>query len=124
MSVSSQFRIQLETLLETLQGTAPHYIMCYKPNTTAMPNMLDRSLLLQQLQYSGALEVVKIRQKGLVLMKHSFFIFIILYFIYCMYNESYSYCTAIFILYTILCIILHYILILLYSVSLLDSQYP
>ena len=77
MSVSSQFRIQLETLLDTLQGTAPHYIMCYKPNTTAMPNMLDRGLLLQQLQYSGALEVVKIRQKGLVCVKHSFFIFTI-----------------------------------------------
>jgi hypothetical protein len=62
--VSAQFRAQLEVLLHTLQGTQPHYVMCYKPNTTGAPNALDRVLLLEQLRYSGALEVVRIRQKG------------------------------------------------------------
>jgi myosin heavy subunit len=38
--------------------------MCYKPNTTRQPNALDRVLLRDQLHYSGALEVVRIRQKG------------------------------------------------------------
>jgi myosin heavy subunit len=62
--VSFQFRQQLEGLLRTLQGTQPHYVMCYKPNTSRQPNALDRVLLRDQLHYSGALEVVRIRQKG------------------------------------------------------------
>jgi myosin heavy subunit len=63
-SVSYMFRQQLEVLLHSLQGTQPHYVVCYKPNATGEPNALDRNLLLQQLHYSGALEVVRIRQKG------------------------------------------------------------
>lgn len=64
VTVSYQFRSQLEELLLTLQGTQPRYVMCLKPNAHKASDALDRVLVLDQLRYSGALEVVRIRQLG------------------------------------------------------------
>lgn len=64
MTVSDQFRCQLEELLLTLRGTQPRYVMCIKPNAGKQAGALDRLLVLEQLRYCGALEVVRIRQLG------------------------------------------------------------
>jgi myosin-5 len=63
-TVSFQFRNQLDLLLATLRSTSPHYIKCVKPNTLKKPEIFDASMVLEQLKYSGALEVVRIRQEG------------------------------------------------------------
>ncbi|RYG62603.1 hypothetical protein EON64_17550, partial [archaeon] len=64
VTVSFQFRSQLDILISTLKATAPHYIKCIKPNTSKVQGSFDGLLVLEQLRYSGALEVVRIRQEG------------------------------------------------------------
>ena len=66
MTVSYQFRNQLEVLLLSLQGTQPQYVMCFKPNATKQSDRLDRRCVLNQLKYAGAMQVAQIRQLGYV----------------------------------------------------------
>lgn len=64
VTVSFQFRSQLDILMNTLRSTSPHYIKCIKPNAQKQPDSFSGCLVLEQLRYSGALEVVRIRQEG------------------------------------------------------------
>lgn len=64
MTVSFQFRHQLDDLVATLRATRPHYIKCLKPNGHKSPEEYDPSLVMEQLRYSGILEVVRIRREG------------------------------------------------------------
>jgi myosin heavy subunit len=64
VTVSFQFRSQLDILLLTLRATSPHYIKCVKPNSVKTRGVFDSNMVLEQLRYSGALEVVRIRQEG------------------------------------------------------------
>lgn len=64
VTVSFQFRSQLDLLMATLRATAPHYIKCIKPNGAKSAAIFDGALVLEQLRYSGALEVVRIRRDG------------------------------------------------------------
>jgi myosin heavy subunit len=66
VTVSGQFRNQLEVLMMTLAATSPRFITCIKPNALKKPQALDRLLVLEQMRYCGALEVVKMRQRGYV----------------------------------------------------------
>ena len=45
-------------------STRPHYIKCIKPNGAKKPQLLEAALVMQQLRYSGVLEVVRIRREG------------------------------------------------------------
>lgn len=63
-TVSSMFRAQLDELMATLRSTHPHYIKCIKPNSKKTPHIFEAQLVMQQLRYSGALEVVRIRREG------------------------------------------------------------
>jgi len=71
-TVSFQFRSQLDLLLQTLKVTNPHYIKCIKPNRLKQQGIFDKSMVLEQLKYSGALEVVRIRQEGCVCLLYCF----------------------------------------------------
>jgi myosin-5 len=63
-TVSFQFRNQLDQLISTLRATHPHYIKCIKANSLKRPGIFEAPLVLKQLRYSGALEVVRIRREG------------------------------------------------------------
>ncbi|GMI04054.1 hypothetical protein TrVE_jg11203 [Triparma verrucosa] len=63
-TVTSKFRGQLNSLVETLTSTEPHYIKCIKPNSSKSPTTANDELVLEQLRYSGVLEVVRIRREG------------------------------------------------------------
>ena len=62
--MTSKFRVQLNSLVDTLTATEPHYIKCIKPNSSKSAITANDQLVLEQLRYSGVLEVVRIRREG------------------------------------------------------------
>jgi len=64
VTVSYQFRSQLDELITVLKSTHPHYIKCIKPNGKKRAFSFTSSIVMEQLRYSGALEVVRIRREG------------------------------------------------------------
>ena len=63
-TISKRFVAQVNRLMATLQVTEPHYIKCMKPNTSKKSGLFEGPLMLEQLRYSGVLEVVRIRREG------------------------------------------------------------
>jgi myosin heavy subunit len=63
-TVSFSFRNQLDLLMSTLRDTHPHYIKCIKPNAAKAADVFTATLVMEQLRYSGVLEVVRIRREG------------------------------------------------------------
>eukprot|EP00485_Elphidium_margaritaceum_P007561 CAMPEP_0202691960 /NCGR_PEP_ID=MMETSP1385-20130828/6494_1 /ASSEMBLY_ACC=CAM_ASM_000861 /TAXON_ID=933848 /ORGANISM="Elphidium margaritaceum" /LENGTH=1474 /DNA_ID=CAMNT_0049347425 /DNA_START=27 /DNA_END=4451 /DNA_ORIENTATION=+ len=64
MTLSAQFRTQLNKLMQTLHATQPHYIRCIKPNDSKEPLQFVPRACFEQLTYSGVFEAVKIRKGG------------------------------------------------------------
>ena len=64
VSQGGQFHAQLNSLMKTLNATAPHYIRCVKPNSVKKAHIFTADICLQQLRYAGVFEAVKIRQQG------------------------------------------------------------
>jgi len=50
--------------MDALRTTEAHYIKCIKSNHDKVPDVFDSQLVMQQLAYSGVLEVVRIRKEG------------------------------------------------------------
>jgi myosin-5 len=63
-TVVSQFKNQLNSLLEVLNATEPHFIRCIKPNDEVSSSKFDKVRLLEQLRCGGVLEAVKISRSG------------------------------------------------------------
>ncbi|XP_068466187.1 myosin-7-like [Phaseolus vulgaris] len=63
-SIATQFKLQLQSLLETLNATEPHYIRCVKPNNVLKPRIFDNNNVLQQLRCGGVLEAIRISCAG------------------------------------------------------------
>ncbi|ONM11765.1 myosin-6 isoform X2 [Zea mays] len=63
-SIGSSFKQQLQSLLETLSATEPHYIRCIKPNNVLKPAIFENSNVLQQLRCGGVLEAIRISCLG------------------------------------------------------------
>ncbi|CAN6290994.1 unnamed protein product [Urochloa humidicola] len=63
-SIGSSFKQQLQSLLETLSATEPHYIRCVKPNNVLKPAIFENSNVLQQLRCGGVLEAIRISCLG------------------------------------------------------------
>lgn len=49
-SASVNWQLQLQSLMETLSATEPHYIRCVKPNNDLKPAIFENSNILQQLR--------------------------------------------------------------------------
>ncbi|CAM9491552.1 unnamed protein product, partial [Scytosiphon promiscuus] len=56
--------LQLDSLVVQLGSTEPHYIKCIKPNSAKAPGGWSWPLVMEQLRYSGVLEVVRIRREA------------------------------------------------------------
>ncbi|KAL6909325.1 hypothetical protein ACP4OV_001606 [Aristida adscensionis] len=63
-SIGTSFKQQLQSLLETLSATEPHYIRCIKPNNVLKPGIFENSNVLQQLRCGGVLEAIRISCLG------------------------------------------------------------
>jgi hypothetical protein len=64
MTIGKKFSIQLESLIQNLNSTKPHYIRCIKPNDEKKPNIFMAGMTNEQLTYSGVFEAVIILQSG------------------------------------------------------------
>ncbi|CAI5708000.1 hypothetical protein KXD40_004996 [Peronospora effusa] len=67
VSVSAQFRYQLQELMNKISLANPRYVRCIKPNEYKRPNELHAADCARQLKYSGMMEAIQIRQRGFAL---------------------------------------------------------
>lgn len=63
-SIGSRFKLQLQSLMETLSTTEPHYIRCVKPNNVLKPSIFENFNVIQQLRCGGVLEAIRISCAG------------------------------------------------------------
>ncbi|XP_075100951.1 myosin-9-like isoform X2 [Nicotiana tabacum] len=63
-SIGSRFKLQLQSLMETLNSTEPHYIRCVKPNSLLKPAIFENVNIMQQLRCGGVLEAIRISCAG------------------------------------------------------------
>ncbi|KAK8980527.1 hypothetical protein V6N11_081992 [Hibiscus sabdariffa] len=63
-SIGSGFKLQLQSLLETLNSTEPHYVRCVKPNNVLKPAIFENNNVLQQLRCGGVMEAIRISCAG------------------------------------------------------------
>ncbi|XP_030509984.1 myosin-12 [Cannabis sativa] len=63
-SIGTRFKQQLQSLMETLNTTEPHYIRCVKPNTVLKPGIFENDNVLNQLRCGGVLEAIRISCAG------------------------------------------------------------
>ncbi|CAN0160389.1 unnamed protein product, partial [Ectocarpus sp. 6 AP-2014] len=66
-SIGIQFKESLAELMATIAITHPRYIRCVKPNPDKQSGRFDGEDVLLQLQYSGTMETIRIRQQGYAL---------------------------------------------------------
>lgn len=64
VTVSSEFRQQLDQLMQSVGATDPHFIRCIKPNGMNVPSMFDRVAVTEQLRYGGVLQAVQVSRAG------------------------------------------------------------
>lgn len=62
--MSSEFRSQLNYLMETVGQTSPHFIRCIKPNPKNRPDEFERRTVTEQLRYGGVLQAVQVSRAG------------------------------------------------------------
>ncbi|KAL0009970.1 hypothetical protein SO802_005078 [Lithocarpus litseifolius] len=63
-SIGARLKLQLQSLMETLSATEPHYIRCVKPNNVLKPAIFENSNIIQQLRCGGVLEAIRISCAG------------------------------------------------------------
>ncbi|KAL7159103.1 hypothetical protein ABFS83_01G006500 [Erythranthe nasuta] len=63
-SVASRFKQQLQSLMETLSSTEPHYVRCVKPNSLNRPHRFENASIIHQLRCGGVLEAIRISLAG------------------------------------------------------------
>ncbi|RRT54355.1 hypothetical protein B296_00029822 [Ensete ventricosum] len=63
-SIGARFKLQLQSLMETLNSTQPHYIRCVKPNNVLKPAIFENFNVIQQLRCGGVLEAIRISCAG------------------------------------------------------------
>jgi myosin heavy subunit len=63
-TLTSHFKRQLVSLMDTLHTSEPHFVRCIKSNDGKAAANFNATRVLQQLRYAGVLEISKIRQLG------------------------------------------------------------
>ena len=64
ISVGSNFRHQLNRLMEKLSRSGTHFVRCIKPNASMVDGLFQGAPILSQLQCSGMASVLDLMQRG------------------------------------------------------------
>ena len=64
LTLSNEFKDQLQLLMDTVTQTEPHFIRCIKPNPQNLPDVYDRPSVTEQLRYGGVLQAVQVSRAG------------------------------------------------------------
>jgi myosin protein heavy chain len=64
VTVGTQYKEQLNDLMNTLYATNPHFVRCILPNHEKRPGQLEAEIVLDQLRCNGVLEGIRISRKG------------------------------------------------------------
>ncbi|KAF7661877.1 hypothetical protein LDENG_00252380 [Lucifuga dentata] len=63
-TISTQFQASLSRLLETIEKAEPFFICCIRSNAEKKELHFDDELVLQQIKYTGMLQMVQIQKSG------------------------------------------------------------
>jgi len=65
-TAGTQFKKQVQTLVDTLRSAEPHYVRCVKPNSRKLAINFEDDLTAHQVRYLGLLENIRVRRAGFV----------------------------------------------------------
>ena len=65
-TAGTQFKKQVQTLVDTLRSAEPHYVRCVKPNSRKLAINFEEDLTAHQVRYLGLLENIRVRRAGFV----------------------------------------------------------
>ena len=60
-TVATEFRNSLAELFNLLSSARTHFVRCIKPNSSQSSDMLERSMVLDQMRYSGLQDLIRVR---------------------------------------------------------------
>lgn len=82
ITAGSQFRIDMQDLMDTLMKCDPHYVRCIKPNDNKQSGVFDEARVAHQVRYLGLLENVRVRRAGFAY-RHTYPLFVHRYKMVC-----------------------------------------
>lgn len=59
-TVTTKFRAQLSSLMDTISLTNVQYVRCIKPNSLKSHTIYDRQMVVEQLRCAGMIEAIRI----------------------------------------------------------------
>jgi len=63
-TVVSHFKEQLDFALGNIRSSQTHYVRCLKPNDDNVPDYVARPRLIEQLRYSGVIQIIQVARAG------------------------------------------------------------
>ncbi|XP_053185774.1 unconventional myosin-IXb-like [Scomber japonicus] len=63
-TISAQFQVSLKRLMDAIEKAEPSFIICMRSNAVKKELHFDDELLLQQIKYTGLLQIVHIQKSG------------------------------------------------------------
>ncbi|PVU89108.1 hypothetical protein BB561_005541 [Smittium simulii] len=63
-TVSQRHKVQLNSLMNNLKQTEPHFVRCIVPNKEKQAGKIDTPLVIEQLRCNGVLEGIRITRQG------------------------------------------------------------
>lgn len=63
-TICSHFKSSLASLMSKMLAARPHFVRCIKPNARQEPNSFSETMVMRQLNYTGLVAAIRIRQQG------------------------------------------------------------
>jgi myosin-1 len=63
-TAATQFKVSLNSLVDTLMTKTPSYVRCIKPNHDKRAGIFDLAVVQHQVKYLGLMENLRVRRAG------------------------------------------------------------